>query len=205
MKSYPSICKEIMDVPVYVFDKLDGSNIRAEWDKKKGFWKFGSRNVLLDKSHEFLGSSVDLIKSQEEQFMKTVNENKWLKGVAFFEFYGLNSFAGFHVKEDPKKVTLIDIMPFNEGILNPDEFYNLFHGIIDVPRLICWAGRINSYSIEEIKTRRQGGITFEGVVCKAKKKKKIDTPFMFKIKTYDWLNKLKNHCKDDEKLFRNLE
>jgi len=44
MKSYPSIPgKHTNGIPLTVFDKLDGSNIRAEWSKKRGFYKFGTR------------------------------------------------------------------------------------------------------------------------------------------------------------------
>jgi hypothetical protein len=40
MKEYPSIDREIrFGEPIYAFDKLDGSNIRAEWNKKRKFWK----------------------------------------------------------------------------------------------------------------------------------------------------------------------
>ena len=50
MKSYRSIPfanKIPENETFYVFDKLDGSNIRAEWNPKKGFYKFGSRSQLL--------------------------------------------------------------------------------------------------------------------------------------------------------------
>jgi hypothetical protein len=36
MKQYPSIDATVRrGILVYAFDKLDGSNIRAEWDRKK--------------------------------------------------------------------------------------------------------------------------------------------------------------------------
>lgn len=38
MQQYPSINKEVIkDLDYYVFDKLDGSNIRVEFSLKKGF------------------------------------------------------------------------------------------------------------------------------------------------------------------------
>jgi hypothetical protein len=205
MKSYPSIQKDIQyGIPVYVFDKLDGSNIRAEWDKKKGFWKFGSRNVLIDKSHKFLGESIDLIKEQESAMMKILTEQRWEKGIVFFEFFGKNSFAGFHSPEDVKQVSLIDVMPFKQGILSPDEFVELFSETIPTAKFL-FRGNINQDVEKEIRERKMDGITFEGVICKVKKNKKIDSPTMFKIKTYDWLTKLKEHCKDDENLYKTLE
>jgi hypothetical protein len=205
MKSYPSIEKEIRyGIPVYVFDKLDGSNIRAEWDKKKGFWKFGSRNVLIDKTHKFLGESIDLIKETESRLMAVFSKNRWDKGVVFFEFFGPNSFAGYHSPEDLKQVNLIDVMPFKQGILSPDEFIEYFSEVVPTSKFL-FRGNINQDVEKEIRERKMDGVTFEGVVCKAKKNKKIDSPLMFKVKTYDWLNKLKEHCKGDETLYKNLE
>lgn len=32
------------------FDKLDGSNLRFEWNKKQGWYKFGTRNRMFDRS-----------------------------------------------------------------------------------------------------------------------------------------------------------
>ena len=62
MKRYPSIEKEIIKGEyTYLFDKLDGSNIRAEWTKKNQFYKFGSRTELIDKSHLLLGKAPQLI------------------------------------------------------------------------------------------------------------------------------------------------
>ncbi len=50
MKTYQSIEHTVShDIPVIVFDKLDGSNIRAEWNRKqKKFYKFGEpeQNVI---------------------------------------------------------------------------------------------------------------------------------------------------------------
>lgn len=55
MKQYPSINGQISyEFPVYVWDKLDGSNIRAEWSKKNGFYKFGTRERLLDSTDKVL-------------------------------------------------------------------------------------------------------------------------------------------------------
>lgn len=60
MKQYPSIDGHIVHLPVIAFDKLDGSNIRCEWNRKKGLHKFGSRKVLLGADHTVLGESREL-------------------------------------------------------------------------------------------------------------------------------------------------
>ena len=67
MKTYPSIDRDVRNIFVYAFDKIDGSNIRAEWTPKKGFDKFGSRNCLMDASHPHLGDAIGIIKSKWER------------------------------------------------------------------------------------------------------------------------------------------
>jgi len=62
MKSYPTISTKIKPTQIYAFDKIDGSNIRVEWSDKQGFYKFGSRNRLIDENTYRLGESVNLIK-----------------------------------------------------------------------------------------------------------------------------------------------
>ena len=64
MKSYPTIPRQNRRLNyAYVFDKLDGSNIRAEWNPKKGFYKFGSRTRLLGTDQEFIAEAQELILS----------------------------------------------------------------------------------------------------------------------------------------------
>lgn len=60
MKTYPTISgltpkirALVEGCPVYLFRKEDGSNIRAEWNPNKGFYKYGRRNGLLDDSNQF--------------------------------------------------------------------------------------------------------------------------------------------------------
>jgi len=131
MKFYPSITKDMRpDVYVYAFDKLDGSNIRAEWNAKKGFYKFGSRHQLIDESAKPLGKAIKIVKEKfEEDFGKVAKEQKWRDALCFFEFYGLNSFAGQHKDDEDQTVTLIDVNPYKEGILEPAQFIKLSQGL----------------------------------------------------------------------------
>ncbi|HEY0138706.1 MAG TPA: hypothetical protein VGB85_31695, partial [Nannocystis sp.] len=67
MKPYPSISTKIRaDVPIYAFDKLDGSQIRAEWTPKSGFGSFGSRKRALERSHPWLGEAITLVRDKYE-------------------------------------------------------------------------------------------------------------------------------------------
>lgn len=48
MITYPSLDYyfDYPEIYIYAFDKLDGSNIRFEWSRKRGFYKFGTRNIF---------------------------------------------------------------------------------------------------------------------------------------------------------------
>ena len=45
-------------LPCIAFDKLDGQNVRFEWTKKRGWFKFGMRRRLFDESDVEFGRSI---------------------------------------------------------------------------------------------------------------------------------------------------
>src|SRR4051812_33816896 len=103
MKSYWSIPgwkNAPHNMPCLGFEKFDGSNIRAEWSKKAGWYKFGSRNVLLDESHPDLGSAIPLFRETlADRIDKVFRDRKsslpeFDQAVVYCEFYGAQSFAG---------------------------------------------------------------------------------------------------------------
>lgn len=203
MKTYPSIPKDInSDINIYAFDKLDGSNIRAEWSRKREFYKFGTKNGMLGEDHPIFGEAIPLIKTNYEWGLSDIFRRfKYESVVCFFEFYGPNSSFGWHEKE-PHQVILIDVSPMRKGILEPKEFINNYEHL-GIPKMLYW-GKANSIFVDSVKNSTLEGMTFEGVVCKARGTKKNHETIMFKIKSNAWLNKLKDHCKDDEKLFNDL-
>ena len=203
MKRYPSISHIIRtNVPIYAFDKLDGSNIRAEWERKKGFWKFGTRRRLLGDDEPVLGKAVQLVRNKYEKDLEEVfYKKKMAKVICFFEFWGPKSFAGLHDESDAHTVTLIDINPYKKGILEPRMFIKHF-GHLDIPEVV-YQGRANQEFAIAI---RKGGsstfkITFEGVVCKAKHKNQI---LMFKIKNRAWVDRVKEFYAGNEKMLKEL-
>ncbi len=204
MKSYPSITKEArQDIYIYAFNKIDGSNIRAEWNYKKGFYKFGTRNQLTDEKTMPFGRAIPLLKEKyEADLMAVFAEQKWRDALCFFEFHGPSSFAGNHNFEEKMDITLIDVNPFREGILPPTDFIKYF-GHLDTAKVL-YEGHINSELFDKVKQSTLEGMTFEGVVCKGANDKKTKMPIMFKIKSQAWLDKLKEYCKDDETLFNKL-
>jgi hypothetical protein len=200
MKSYPSISTKIKQKRVVAFDKLDGSNIRAEWSNKNGFYKFGSRTRLIDENTPILGESINLIMENFADDLSAKFKNRhWTRAVAFFEFYGQNSFAGWHEPEE-HKVTLIDVNIYKSGMLEPEMFVDVF-GDLGIPKVLHH-GMLTEELITETKKGTLDGMTFEGIVCKFKNKAK--NVEMFKVKNKWWLYRLKNKCDGNEALFRRL-
>ena len=204
MKQYPSITKDVrQDIYIYAFDKLDGSNIRAEWNYKRGFYKFGTRHQLMDEKSMPFGRAIPLIKEKYLDDLTLVfQEQGWRDALCFFEFWGPSSFAGFHNFEEKMDVTLIDVNPFKEGILPPTEFIKYF-GHLDTAKVL-YEGHVSVELFDKVKQSTLKGMTGEGVVCKGANDKKTKMPIMFKIKSQAWLDRLKDYCKGDEALFNKL-
>lgn len=200
MKQYPSIeGSPIKGATFYAFDKLDGSNIRAEWSPKKGFWKFGSRTQLIDETH-FLGKhSIPLIKADEARYDKIFRSMKLEEATCFFEFYGDESFAGVHKEDDNFQIDLIDVSVFKRGMLPPSDFVKKFCGNVPTAMLL-YVGNITDTFIRQVRERTLPGMTFEGVVCKGPPLKKNYPPYMFKLKSNEWIEKVKQQYTDVSKL-----
>ena len=205
MKHYPSISKEIRhDVEVIAFDKIDGSNIRAEWNSKKGFYKFGTKNQLMDINSKPFGIACPMIKDKyEAELAKVFKEYNWKDAICFFELAGPSSSFGQHNFEERLDVTLIDVNPYKQGILFPEEFVTLF-GHLDIAKVL-YRGYVTTELFDKVKQSTLEGMSGEGIVCKAASETGAKMPIMFKIKSKAWLEKLKVYCKGNENLFAMLE
>ena len=202
MKTYPTIRYfQPFDVGknITAFQKLDGSNIRAEWNRKRNFYKFGSRNHLISESDVPFGEAVRLIREQEEELNKILLSTKMESAVCFFEFWGENSRFGQHQKE-LHHCTLIDISLFKKGYLVPGEFIELFSKTAPV----LYQGLLSESFVQSVKDGTLEGLGSEGVVCKGALDKKTGQPFMVKLKRQSWFDDLKKFCGGDEKKFKEL-
>lgn len=122
MKSYPSIpnCGGTSHRDIsgaYVFDKIDGNNLRFEWNRKQGWYKFGSRNGLIDKSNEQFAGAIPWFLENMADHIHSAFKKHPTHIVAFAEWAGPNSFAGMHEPGDNMS------LPKNYI----DKFYKLKH------------------------------------------------------------------------------
>lgn len=193
VKQYPSI-----DGPprfgssVYVYPKYDGSNIRAEWTRKKWFDKFGSRKVLLGADNEQLGGAIALIKAREDEFAVAFRDKRFSridKAVCFFEYWGHQSFAGLHQPGDAMRVSLIDLDIYKRGQIDPRDF-NDFALMIDGAAPVL-DSRFNQPAADLVRAGTYPGQTFEGVICKLPPERPWQPPYMFKMKSQAWIDKVK--------------
>lgn len=196
MKEYPHIqgSSKAPSEHCVAFCKYDGSNLRAEWSRKRGWYKFGSRTQMIDLNHPVFGNGISIFLSKYgESLEKILIENKDYRNresaIAFFEFLGNQSFAGIHVESDPKDVILFDINIHKLGILGPTEFRKHF-GHLDIPEVV-YEGNLNEIFKESIRTgsigfssdRKIKNRIWEGVVCKGGSGHKL---WMAKIKTDEY-------------------
>lgn len=203
MKQYISIPRDVVNAPMYAFDKLDGSNIRAEVDPRKGFLKFGSRKVLLGEDHPYLGPAESLIRETYKDLPSILKSERVEFATCFFEFYGPKSFAGIHVLGDDFKVVLFDVDVYKKGLMGPKEFLKTFEG--RVPTAPClYRGNPTEEFLESVRSRTLEGMTYEGVVCKGAPLKKGFPPMMFKVKSREWIEAVKSKYGHDPKRLEDL-
>jgi hypothetical protein len=187
------------------FDKYDGSNIRAEWTRKRGWDKFGSRKVLMDETHP-LGDAIDIfLNTYGDDLEKIFKKDKLFRNcqnvTVFGEYFGPNSFAGWHDPDDEKEIVLFDISIHKKGMMSPRDFVKMF-GHLKIPKII-YEGNFNESFIQDVKDGKYPVI--EGVVAKGNLPhgKSPHNLWMAKVKTKTWLDKLKVEAVEHPERFKN--
>jgi len=223
MKDYNSIPhwnKGIWGEHIYAFNKIDGSQIRVEWTKKNSWHKFGSKYVLLHPDQKPLYNAIELfVNKYAEKLERIITDDKdlrkSLKYTAFLEFFGEKSFGGQHEENDKFDIVLFDICQYQKGIMKPNDFIKKFDSV-EIPDVVH-IGNYNKEFVDKIKYNALEDYPLkEGVVCKGireTKRKNIDQIWMCKIKTYEWLNKVKEklgqetfelECNNDIEIIKDL-
>lgn len=197
MKSYPSIpnCNGqgfrglgVVDV----FDKLDGSNMRFEFSRKRGWYKAGCRNRMIDATdpqfgdaftwfHENLGDAII------ECFKKVPQ-----RLIVFGEWWGPQSFAGIHEPGDDMRITLFDAT--TNGWMSPSEFRKTFEGKVDTAKHLGQYNWTRGY-IQRVRDGEQHDVTGEGVVGKTLQGGQL---LMGKAKTQEWLDRIYERFDEDQ-------
>ena len=178
------------------FYKHDGTCIRAEWSRKNGWDKFGSRTVLIDSSSQY-GQSIDIFKRKYAQDLdRILKKSKKLKSaekaVAYLEYFGPHSFAGWHDPQDEKEMDLMlfDLNIHKRGILLPRDFIEVFEGEVEIPKVV-YEGNFSQQFIEDVRDGKYP--VKEGVVAKGVLNGKGQhSLWMSKAKTRWWFDELKN-------------
>lgn len=214
MKDYPSIPhlnskKSPFDpnIVYYVFDKLDGSNVRAVWNKKQGFYAFGKRQGLIDSSNPCLEKAPDLITKKYGAALDTLfRHQRWDTATVFFEFLGTSSFAGWHSPTDEHTVVLIDIAVNKKGFLLPRDFCHLLEDKHIEYAPLLYKGFLDQEMLDQVASGVFGGHSLnEGIVAKASRYSTPGVPDVFKLKCDFWYEKLRDKTKNQPGLFNELK
>ena len=191
MKSYPSIeyhNKGKFGQTCFAFDKIDGSSFRAQFNHKRGFYKFGTRNTIIDKNNNDFADAIDIFLNKYSESLSKIFFTKEFRNsqdfIVYGEYYGENSFAGRHRMSDKKDIIIFDINQYKKGFLPPLDFIDKF-GHTGIPSII-YHGEYNNELIDGVRENKYN--LSEGVICKGCSQKNI---WMSKIKTKNWLSRVK--------------
>lgn len=189
MQDYPSIPRatgqSFREIPgAYIFDKLDGNSMRAEWNRKRGWYKHGKRHTLVDDQNDFCAQAPALFDQKlAETLARIAHDQRWSNLVVYYEFWGIQSLGGSHVHDDPKFCTVFDAA-VDRQILDPSEFRKVFEDTVPTPRFLGRQNWTRGY-VEQVRLGQVDGVTFEGVVAKGLIRKDI---VRAKAKTQAWLD-----------------
>lgn len=186
MQEYPSIAKAFPPQGwLHTFDKLDGANLRFEYSKQAGFYKFGSRTRLFDETDIQLGGAVDLFRGGlERELLRIAMRGKWDRAVVFCEYWGPETIGGINSGAKASRLTPFDVWLPSTGLLEPKLFVKRFGSL--GPR---YHGRINwtREFLEEVRTGKFD-CSFEGVVGKNVQRRKRRGKRGPKLQQkYEWL------------------
>lgn len=196
------------------FEKYDGTNLHWIWEQELGWYAFGTRRDRFDLDEqgiaEFNAAHPGLEEAPEifinelspllDQVLEAHQQYQSSEITVFTEFLGAESFAGMHKQGDPKQLVLIDVQTA-QGLLDPEQFVQDFGAAIgpkdgsakSMSAKVIYCGKLTGKFIEDVRAGKYG--VNEGVICKGKRK--TGELWMVKIKTSDYMQRLKQAFKDN--------
>ena len=186
----------------FAFEKYDGTNMHWCWNLDDGWHTFGTRRTQFpftrsglfqfNETHPELANAPQVFnehfRDKLTTFLSQRTPYRENKITVFLEFFGPSSFAGSHSEEDAKadlqELVLFDVMIRNK-LIPPKQFIEDFKQF-KIAKLI-YTGKYTGQFTEDV---RKGVYDVnEGVVCKGWVESEV---FMTKVKTEDYLKRLKN-------------
>jgi hypothetical protein len=203
--AYPKIpgSKQAPSGRCVAFEKYDGTNLHWDWDHEFGWATFGTRRdffyldaagiAAFHAAHPGLDDAPDLFQRDLAAPLETLfhahDFYASTKISVFTEYLGASSFAGMHVKDDPKRLVLFDVRTAS-GFLGPEQFAADF---VTLPLArIVFRGKLTGQFMEDVRRGRYN--VAEGVVCKGGAGG--GDVWMVKIKTNAYLAKLQQAFKE---------
>lgn len=178
------------------FHKLDGSNLRFLWNKKKGWCQYGTRTRLFDTADPDFGCAIDLFHSGlADQIEKAILKYrpKAEEFVVYAEFFGPSSFAGQHKTDEPKQLVPFDVNVHKWGFVPADQFVEVFTGIPNPD--VVYRGKLTWEFVDKVI---EGNYSVgEGVIVKGCEGKPPHGNWSAKIKTNQYLQKLKDKFQEN--------
>lgn len=192
-----------------VFEKYDGTNIHWKWSQEFGWVSFGTRRDSFsiskngfndfEKDHYGLENISELFEKIIEplgNYLLSCKYSPHKELIIFSEYLGDNSFAGQHIDE-PKKLIVLDCLA-PSGFMPPGQFGGDFGCGVHLPLeyfpKIIYSGKYSGQLVEDIRKGKYD--VKEGAVIKGVHNDKV---YMCKVKTDEYLKKLKIEFKDNWK------
>ena len=206
MKEYCSIQgpNKAPQSPCIAFYKYDGSNFRAEWSKKRGWYKFGTRRTIIDESSELFGPAIKVfLDTYGDDLPKILKDNKTYRNAekvtVYCEYFGPSSIGMFHDWDELHsigEVMLFDINIHKRGFVLPRDFIKHF-GQLKIAEVI-YDGNFNKQFVQDIWEGKYD--VKEGVVAKGVNPRKKGRPehglWMAKCKTKWWIQEIRLKCEE---------
>jgi hypothetical protein len=189
MFRYPPIARStgtgFREFDAYVFDKIDGRNLRFEWSRKRGWYKSGTRELLFDETDPDVGRALPLFRQQLATPLENIARcERWDHLIAFVECWTLHSLSGILRTDEEMRLTVFDLArPDRDEMVGPREFLALMGKaeIGYVPRFLGQHRWTRGF-VQRVWQGDVDGVTFEGVVGKS------TDGYMAKAKTQAWVN-----------------